>query len=69
MTAALRREVWRDCIPPSIGCPAGDKEKLQGRATRLSGGVAVIAVGAAPEPAKKERKARVEHALNATRGC
>jgi chaperonin GroEL len=46
-----------------------DKEKLEERAAKLSGGVAVIKVGAPTEPAMKERKARVEDALHATRAA
>ena len=46
-----------------------DKEKLQERLAKLSGGVAVIYVGAATEVAMKEKKARVEDALNATRAA
>ena len=46
-----------------------DKEKLQERAAKLSGGVAVIKVGAATEVAMKEKKARVEDALHATRAA
>ncbi len=44
-----------------------DREKLQERLAKLAGGVAVIEVGAPTEPAMKERKARVEDAINATR--
>lgn len=44
-----------------------DKEKLQERLAKLSGGVAVIQVGAATEVELKERKYRIEDALNATR--
>src|ERR1700729_3014352 len=44
-----------------------DKEKLQERVAKLSGGVAVIKVGAATEIEMKEKKARVEDALHATR--
>src|SRR5699024_11820059 len=44
-----------------------DKEKLQERLAKLAGGVAVIKVGAATEVKMKEKKARVEDALNATR--
>src|SRR5574344_834803 len=44
-----------------------DKEKLQERIAKLSGGVAVIEVGAASEVELKERKLRIEDALNATR--
>ncbi|MBS1716010.1 MAG: chaperonin GroEL [Armatimonadetes bacterium] len=46
-----------------------DKEKLQERQAKLSGGVAVIKVGAATETALKERKARIEDALAATRAA
>jgi chaperonin GroEL len=46
-----------------------DKEKLQERLAKLAGGVAVIKVGAATEIAMKEKKARVEDALNATRAA
>jgi chaperonin GroEL len=46
-----------------------DREKLQERAAKLSGGVAVIKVGAPTEPEMKERKARVEDALHATRAA
>jgi len=46
-----------------------DKEKLQERLAKLSGGVAVIKVGAATEVAMKEKKARVEDALHAVRAA
>jgi len=46
-----------------------DKEKLQERVAKLAGGVAVIKVGAATEVEMKERKARVEDALHATRAA
>jgi len=46
-----------------------DKEKLQERTAKLSGGVAVIKVGAATEIEMKEKKARVEDALHATRAA
>ena len=46
-----------------------DKQKLQERLAKLSGGVAVIRVGAATELEMKEKKARVEDALNATRAA
>jgi len=46
-----------------------DKEKLQERLAKLAGGVAVVKVGAATEIAMKEKKARVEDALNATRAA
>jgi chaperonin GroEL len=46
-----------------------DKEKLQERLAKISGGVAVINVGAATESEMKEKKARVEDALHATRAA
>ena len=46
-----------------------DKEKLQERRAKLAGGVAVLKVGAPTEPEMKEKKARVEDALNATRAA
>ncbi|MCE5286449.1 MAG: chaperonin GroEL, partial [Pelosinus sp.] len=46
-----------------------DKEKLQERLAKLSGGVAVIQVGAATEVELKEKKLRIEDALNATRAA
>lgn len=46
-----------------------DKEKLQERQAKLSGGVAVIKVGAATETALKEKKARIEDALASTRAA
>jgi len=46
-----------------------DREKLQERLAKLIGGVAVIRIGAATETEMKERKARVEDALNATRAA
>ncbi|HUU42360.1 MAG TPA: chaperonin GroEL [Planctomycetota bacterium] len=46
-----------------------DKEKLGERLAKLSGGVAVVKVGAATETAMKEKKARVEDALHATRAA
>jgi chaperonin GroEL len=46
-----------------------DREKLQERLAKLAGGVAVIKVGAATEPEMKDKKARVEDALHATRAA
>jgi chaperonin GroEL len=46
-----------------------DREKLQERLAKLAGGVAVIKVGAATETERKEKKARVEDALHATRAA
>jgi chaperonin GroEL len=57
--AAIRREV-KECKSDY------DREKLQERAAKLSGGVALIKVGAATETEMKERKSRVEDALHAT---
>ena len=46
-----------------------DREKLQERLAKLSGGVAVVKVGAATEPELKEKKSRIEDALQATRAA
>jgi len=46
-----------------------DKEKLQERLAKLSGGVAIVKVGAATETEMKEKKLRIEDALNATRAA
>ena len=46
-----------------------DREKLQERLAKLAGGVAVLRIGAATEPELKEKKARVEDALHATRAA
>ncbi len=46
-----------------------DREKLQERLAKLAGGVAVLKIGAATEPEMKEKKARVEDALHATRAA
>jgi len=46
-----------------------DREKLEERLAKLAGGVAVVNVGAATEPEMKEKKARVEDALHATRAA
>ena len=46
-----------------------DKEKLQERLAKLAGGVAVMKVGAATETELKERKLRIEDALNSTRAA
>ena len=53
----------------SVSTSDYDKEKLQERLAKLSGGVAVIKVGAQTEVAMKEQKLRVEDALNATRAA
>ena len=46
-----------------------DREKLQERLAKLAGGVAIIKVGAATETEMKEKKARVEDAMHATRAA
>ncbi|MEX2399976.1 MAG: chaperonin GroEL [Rhodothermales bacterium] len=46
-----------------------DREKLQERLAKLSGGIAVLKIGASTEPELKEKKARVEDALHATRAA
>ena len=58
-------------IKSQIGIASGeyDREKLQERLAKLAGGVAVIRVGAATETEMKEKKDRVEDALNATRAA
>ena len=53
----------------SVSTSDYDKEKLQERLAKLSGGVAVIKVGAATETEMKEKKLRIEDALNATRAA
>ena len=58
-------------IKPAIEVTTSDfdREKLQERLAKLSGGVAVIKVGAATEAEMKEKKLRIEDALNATRAA
>ncbi|HBB33295.1 MAG TPA: molecular chaperone GroEL, partial [Cyanobacteria bacterium UBA9273] len=46
-----------------------DKEKLQERLAKLAGGVAVVKVGAATETEMKDRKLRLEDAINATKAA
>ncbi|MEI6596676.1 MAG: chaperonin GroEL [bacterium] len=60
--AAIRKEI-------TVTDSDYDKEKLQERLAKLSGGVAVIKVGAATETEMKEKKDRIEDALNATRAA
>ena len=60
--AAIRREIEQ-------ATSDYDREKLQERAAKLSGGVALVKVGAATETEMKERKSRVEDALHATRAA
>ncbi|GAW30674.1 chaperonin GroEL [Carboxydocella sp. JDF658] len=57
------RKQWEDATSEY------DKEKLQERLAKLAGGVAVIQVGAATETEMKEKKLRIEDALNATRAA
>ena len=73
-TARARRTTIQGRIkeirPRSTRPPSDyDKEKLQERLAKLAGGVAVINVGAATETEMKEKKARVEDALHATRAA
>jgi len=49
--------------------PGYDREKLEERLAKLTGGVAILKVGGSTEPEMKERKARVEDALHATRAA
>jgi chaperonin GroEL len=55
--------------PAIRGTPQYDREKLQERLAKISGGVAVIRVGGATEVEVKEKKDRVDDALNATRAA
>ena len=56
--------------PPGITAVLGlDREKLQERLAKMAGGVAIIRVGAATEVEMKEKKLRIEDALNATRAA
>ncbi len=64
---AARAQQIRASIPTTTS--DYDREKLQERLAKLSGGVAVIKVGAQTEVAMKEKKLRVEDALNATRAA
>ena len=61
-TAAIRAQI-------SVTTSEYDKEKLQERLAKLAGGVAVIKVGAATETEMKEKKLRIEDALNATKAA
>ena len=53
----------------SLADDAYEKEKLQDRIAKLSGGVAVLKVGALTETEMKEKKLRLEDAINATRAA
>jgi chaperonin GroEL len=65
--AAIRDRIAQINNEITISTSDYDKEKLQERLAKLSGGVAVIKVGAATETEMKEKKLRIEDALNATR--
>ncbi|MBS9338993.1 chaperonin GroEL [Fructobacillus sp. M2-14] len=64
---AKRIETLKDQIATTMS--SFDKEKLQERLAKMAGGVAVVNVGAATETELKERKYRIEDALNATRAA
>ena len=65
----LRRALSRSAAQIEESTSDYDREKLQERVAKLAGGVAVIKVGAATEIEMKEKKARVEDALHATRAA
>ena len=67
--AAIRDRVAQIRSQIAITTSDYDKEKLQERLAKLAGGVAVIKVGAATETEMKEKKLRIEDALNATRAA
>ena len=67
--AAIEARVKQIRIQSDEATSDYDKEKLQERVAKLAGGVAVIKVGAATEVEMKEKKARVEDALHATRAA
>ena len=68
-TKAIKNRVSQIQIQAEEATSDYDKEKLQERVAKLAGGVAVIKVGAATEIEMKEKKARVEDALHATRAA
>ena len=65
------RVVYWLLLSASVGCTTSDydREKLQERLAKLVGGVAIIKVGAATETEMKEKKARVEDAMHATKAA
>jgi chaperonin GroEL len=63
------RAAWLRSVSRSKKPSDYDREKLQERVAKLAGGVAVIKVGAATEVEMKEKKARVDDALHATRAA
>ena len=68
-TAAIQARIGQIRAAMDISTSEFDKEKLQERLAKLAGGVAVIKVGAATEVEMKEKKLRIEDALNATRAA
>ena len=65
----IKARIYAAVDPEAPSTSEYDKEKLQERLAKLSGGVAVIKVGAATETEMKEKKLRIEDALNATRAA
>jgi len=68
-TSTIESRVKEICVQIENTTSDYDKEKLQERVAKLSGGVAVIKVGAASEVEMKEKKSRVEDALHSTRAA
>jgi chaperonin GroEL len=68
-TDALMARIGELRAQIDLACSDHDREKLQERVAKLAGGVALIKVGAATEVAMREKKARVEDALHATRAA
>ena len=68
-TQAIKDRISQIRSQIAISTSEYDKEKLQERLAKLAGGVAVIKVGAATETEMKEKKLRIEDALNATRAA
>ena len=66
---AIRDRIGQIRSQIAVSTSEYDKEKLQERLAKLAGGVAVIKVGAATETEMKEKKLRIEDALNATRAA
>jgi len=66
---AIKDRVYQIRAQIAVTTSEYDKEKLQERLAKLAGGVAVIKVGAATETEMKEKKLRIEDALNATRAA
>jgi chaperonin GroEL len=68
-TAAIEGRIKQIRVQIEENTSEYDREKLQERLAKLAGGVAIVKVGAATETEMKEKKARVEDALNATRAA